>query len=97
MADKKNVHPDCFGILDTVFPKGEEGMRTSPEVCFSCLFKTDCLKQAMNSRDGLKILEENIDRAYESGIISFIERWSKKKLIHRKIKRETDVLDDAIQ
>jgi len=86
MVDKKNERPACFGLLDNVFPKGEDGMRSTPESCFPCFFKTDCLKLAMEGLDGLKIQEENIDRAYQSGMMSFLERWSRKKFLQRKIK-----------
>jgi hypothetical protein len=41
---------------------------------------------AIQGRDGLKVKEEQIDRAYQSGMIGFLERWSKKKAIDRKKK-----------
>jgi len=82
----KTERPNCFGILENVFPKSNDGLRMTPESCFPCFCKTDCLKQAMVGLDGLKIQAENIDRAYESGMITFLERWSRKKLIHQKKK-----------
>lgn len=86
MVEKKKERPACFGILENVFPKRTDGMRITPESCFPCFFKTECLRQALEGLDGLTIQEENIDRAYQSGMISFLERWSKKKLIQQKIK-----------
>jgi len=77
--------PACFGKLGIVFPKGEDGLRHSPEACMSCLFKKKCIQSAMNELDGLKAKEEQADRAYESGLIGFFERWSRKKNIIRKI------------
>lgn len=86
MNDRKDEQPVCFGILDNVFPKNEDGLRSSPESCFPCHYKTDCLKQAIKGTDGLKIQEEKVDRAYQSGMISFLERWSRKKFIKQKLK-----------
>jgi len=66
---------------------GKDGLRHTPEDCFPCLHKTDCLRAAIRGKEGLKVHEEHIDRAYESGRIGFMERWSKKKDIHRRKKK----------
>ncbi|MDM8526431.1 hypothetical protein QUF80_23890 [Desulfococcaceae bacterium HSG8] len=81
---KNENHPSCFGVLDIVFPKEKDELRSSPDKCFECACKTECLKTALLERGGLKVHEETVDRAYESGMIGFLERWSKKKAIHRK-------------
>ncbi|RPJ80240.1 MAG: hypothetical protein EHJ94_06850 [Deltaproteobacteria bacterium] len=81
---KKEV-PACFGKLEIVFPKGDDGLRHSPESCMPCFFKKKCIQSAMNAVDGLKAKEEQADRAYESGLIGFFERWSMKKDLNRKI------------
>lgn len=86
MEDRKDERPDCFGILDRVFPKTKDGLRSSPETCFPCHYKTECLKHAMEGIDGLKVQEEKVDIAYQSGMISFFERWSRKKIINQKLK-----------
>ena len=80
--------PPCFGDLDTVFPKGKHGLRETPEDCQACSYKTECLKNAMEGVDGLKVREEFLDRAYASGKISFLERWSQKKGLKRRIKKK---------
>ncbi len=80
-----NEHPYCFGKLDIVFPMGKDGLRHTPETCFVCFYKTECLRTAMKHHDGLKVREECVDRAYNSGIMSFFERWSRKKELHRKM------------
>jgi hypothetical protein len=77
-------HPDCFAVLDMVFPMGENGLRETPERCMPCLYKVECLRSAMKKSDGFKVKEEMIDRAYSSGIIGFFERWSKKKDLQRQ-------------
>ncbi len=83
-----NKLPDCFGILDEVFPLRPDGFRSSPGRCMSrCDLKTKCLKKAMEGGEGLKTQEELIDRGYESGMVSFLERWSKKKHLRRRLDR----------
>ena len=79
-----NKRPECFGQLDTVFPMGEDGLRRSPETCLKCLHKTDCLRTGLKGKSGLKVHEEHVDRSYNSGMIGFAERWSKKKDIDRR-------------
>ena len=81
--EKKTKHPDCFGDLETVFPMEKNGLRNSPIACRACVFKTECLQQAMKGGDGLKVREEAVDRAYSSGTMTFFQRWSKKKTLHR--------------
>ena len=96
MKEKLNSGPDsafqktpsCFGKLDIVFPMGEDELRHTPDSCMACSHKTDCLRYAMMEVDGLKVRGEIVDRAYQSGIMGFFERWSKKKQIHRGLKRK---------
>jgi hypothetical protein len=38
----------------------------------------------MKGREGLKVKEEALDRAYAAGMVGFFERWSKKKAFHQK-------------
>jgi len=83
--DKK--YPKCFGELETVFPKTKDGLRNTPEACLECLHKTACLRSAMRGAGGVKVREEIVDRAYDSGMMSFLERWSKKKDLKRKFKK----------
>jgi len=86
-----NEHkPDCFGVIDIVFPKHDDGLRHSPENCMVCVNKTECLRTAIQNPDGLHVQEEIVDRAYESKTISFLERWSKRKYI-QKIKKKNSV------
>lgn len=80
-------HPECFGELDTVFPKTKDGLRNTPDECLECLYKTACLRSAMRGAGGVKVRDEIVDRAYDSGMMSFLERWSKKKELKRKLKK----------
>ena len=90
MADKEQnkKYPHCFGELETVFPKEKNGLRNTPETCLACPHKTECLKSAIEGTGGVKVREEMIDRAYRSGRINFLERWSKKKALQRKLKEK---------
>jgi hypothetical protein len=76
--------PYCFGELENVFPLGEEGLRASPERCFPCVHKTECLRTAMQGAEGIKVKQEFVDRAYGSKTIGFFDRWSRKKALHRQ-------------
>ena len=83
--DKK--YPKCFGELETVFPKTKDGLRNTPDACLECSHKTACLRSAMRGTGGVKVREEIVDRAYDSGMMSFFERWSKKKELKRKLEK----------
>ncbi len=85
VSDEK---PDCFGILDKVFPMTEKGLRQTPDDCYyHCAVKTACLQQAMATKDGVQVEEEIIVRGTKSGAMNFFERWSRKKQLHNKIKK----------
>lgn len=89
MTVNQKKFPPCFGDLDTVFPLGEEGLRQSPESCMPCCYKTQCLRKAMAQRGGITVREEMVDRAYASGVMGFLDRWSRKKALQaQKLKRE---------
>ena len=81
---KKNKRPECFGQIDTVFPRGEDGLRHSPQTCLECPHKTDCLRTGLKGKAGLDVHEEHVDRSYDSGMIGFAQRWSQKKAIKRR-------------
>ncbi len=84
----ENEKPDCFGILEKVFPMTDKGLRQTPDDCYyHCPVKTKCLQQAMATKEGIKVEEEIIERSEKSGVMNFFERWSRKKQAHRKIKK----------
>ncbi len=88
MTVNKAKYPPCFGNLETVFPMQDDGLRKTPEPCMICYCKTQCLKKAMTRKEGLKVREESVDRAYDSKMIGFFERWSRKKQLHQKGKEK---------
>jgi hypothetical protein len=84
MSNQEN-RPDCFGRLEKVFPMTDKGLRQTPDDCFfHCPIKTKCLQQAMGTKDGAKVEEEILERGSKAGVISFFERWSRKKQLHRR-------------
>jgi hypothetical protein len=90
MGDTEKKYPTCFGDLDVVFPKAENGLRDTPERCLACLHKTACLKSALEGSGGFRVQEEVVDRAYTSGHMRFLERWSRKKDLQRKLKKQRE-------
>ncbi len=76
--------PHCYGKLDVVFPEGKDGLRESPESCFLCFYKTRCLKEAMKSNEGIVIQEKILEKAEDSKLITFFERWKRKKYLSKK-------------
>jgi len=88
VTENRKKHPYCFAKLEVVFPEGEDGLRCTPESCFPCYYKTECLREAMKGKEGLKVKDEMVDRAYNSGMIGFFKRWSDKKEFHRKMREK---------
>ena len=92
MPEDHHKHPACFGNLEIVFPMGDGGLRCTPASCMECDSKTACLRTAMKRPAGIEVREEMVDRAYASGRLGFLERWSRRKHFSRqreKMKRET--------
>ena len=85
--DAAQCKPQCYGKLDIVFPLQADGLRVTPEACMRCVRKTECLRSAMANKNGLRVREEMLERAYRGGVIGFFQRWSQKKSIHR-LKKE---------
>lgn len=80
--------PYCFGRIENVFPRGEDGLRSSPAHCGPCLYKTECLRAAIQTPEGVEVRKEALNRAHRSGMIGFWERWSRKKGLERKKRRQ---------
>jgi hypothetical protein len=88
MNEEKPNHPACFADLEIVFPESGDGLRASPETCMACLQKTECLRTAMKGTSGINVREAAVDRAYTSGSMGFVERWSRKKELSRRLKQQ---------
>ncbi|GBC64027.1 hypothetical protein DENIS_5027 [Desulfonema ishimotonii] len=94
MTEERKIRPGCFGNLEKVFPMGEDGLRHSPEECMQCPDRTECLRAGMSGEGGLRVRDEKVDWAYESGSMGFFERWSRKKALHRKKTAEKEKRGD---
>lgn len=83
--EEEEALPKCFGDLETVFPMGDDDLRKSPEACINgCMLKTLCLRTAMVKKENkVKVQEDQLDRAYQTGAMGFFERWAKKKELSR--------------
>jgi hypothetical protein len=79
---------DCFGVLNTVFPLGDKGLREIPPSCFQCPERTPCLRAALCTREGLEMKSEILERAAAKGMVSRFQRWSQKKQLHRRMKEQ---------
>jgi len=79
---------DCFGILEKVFPVGDEGLRVIVPECFHCPERTLCLRAALSTKEGIEMRAEVIDRAAAGGLIGRLQRWSHKKTLSRLIKAQ---------
>ncbi len=87
-SSHSDKQPDCFGQLEHVFPMGDDGLRSSPDVCMACDLKTPCLRAAMQTKARFVVRDEMVDRAYESRQIGFWQRWSRKKAAHRQMHKK---------
>ena len=79
--------PECFGVLDHVFPLAEDGLRHVSEGCAPCPQVKDCLRAASQSRDGLSMRinrMEAMSYGKGQGISGFLRRWAELKQINQK-------------
>jgi len=81
--------PDCFGILDKVFPVGDSGIREVRQKCIECPYRIECLRKALNTEEGIRMREEMMEKVPVSGIGDWIRRWSEKKMLS-KLKEEKE-------
>jgi hypothetical protein len=74
---------ECFGILEEVFPIGQNGLREVPAECLECPERVSCLKEALNTSEGLEMRSKNLERMPKGGLLGRIRRWSQKKELIR--------------
>ena len=79
--------PECFGVLDHVFPLADDGLRYVRKECTPCPRVKDCLRTASQSREGLNMRisrMEALSYGKGEGLSGFLRRWSELKQISRK-------------
>jgi hypothetical protein len=81
---KPKTPPECFGSIEKVFPMGLDGWRRTPSECLECEGKTECLRSALNGRQGVVVHEERLARSYQAGHVGFIERWAQQKELDQR-------------
>ena len=82
----ETLKPGCFGKIDIVFPMTDTGFRETPEPCMeTCEHRVDCLRKALASDpEADRFKADQVDRAYDAGLMGFLERWSRKKALNKK-------------
>ena len=86
-----DLQKDCFGILDKVFPMGKEGLREIVQACFNCPDRKECLRSALNTEQGLVFRSEIVDRSPATGLVDRFKRWSDRKDLSRRLKKEKGI------
>ncbi len=83
------MEPDnkCFGKLEEVFPPGAEGLREVSARCRLCEAKTECLRSAIASEEGIAFRERRASDAGEGGFSVLLRRWSELKTLARERER----------
>ena len=74
--------PDCFALLDKVFPMGGDGVRAVPQTCWDCPERVDCLRLAVGTGRGKSTIRDELAQRREKargGVGGFLARWSRLK------------------
>jgi hypothetical protein len=79
---------DCFGLLDNVFPMGDEGLREIVPECFQCPDRKECLQTALQTKEGFQLRSEALDRSSSGGLMGRLKRWSDKKTLSKRRKEQ---------
>ena len=77
---------DCFGNLNAVFPEKSNGLREVPDDCMSCTRKVQCLKKALETKEGI-LMRLDKKPVQEKGLKSRIKRWSERKSLYKLIEK----------
>jgi hypothetical protein len=86
MVSLERGEKECFGVLEKVFPMGEDGLREIDVKCFDCPLKKECLQKALSTREGLEFRASLLERMPVVSIGDRIKRWSQRKELSRRMK-----------
>jgi hypothetical protein len=79
--------PPCYGLLDQVFPLGDDDLRSVRPDCRDCRLVQTCLKAASESEAGTEMLASRMAAMHhgsQQGLLGFLNRWSELKAMRRK-------------
>ncbi len=71
-------------MFESVFPPGPDGLREVPDRCIECALKTECLRAALASEEGIAFKEKRIRQADQNGFMGRLRRWSELKSLARE-------------
>ena len=83
----------CFGILEEVFPLSETGLREVRPGCLQCPERVSCLRVAIETREGLEMRAEILEREPARGLMGKLKRWSRKKTLSRLVEQEKQKIE----
>ncbi|MFH1033074.1 MAG: hypothetical protein V1806_01080 [Pseudomonadota bacterium] len=84
--EQQSPRPDCYGVLEKVFPRSKEGLREVQEQCWNCGERVECLRQAVSGQgpQGMSSDSAPRDGAILGGVGGFLNRWAKLKSESKK-------------
>ena len=84
--DSESPRPDCFGVLEKVFPRSKQGLREVQEQCWNCGERVECLRAAVSGQGQRVLAEDNARRDNDilGGVGGFLSRWSRLKSESKK-------------
>ncbi|MBI4800814.1 MAG: hypothetical protein HY794_19165 [Desulfarculus sp.] len=87
--ESETPRPECFGALEKVFPRSQQGMREVQEQCWNCGERVECLRAAASGEGQRTLAEDRAgrDSAVLGGVAGFLNRWSRLKSESKKDRR----------
>ncbi|CAO0820223.1 4Fe-4S Wbl-type domain-containing protein [Desulfarculales bacterium] len=86
--ETETFRPDCYGVLEKVFPRSKQGLREVQEQCWNCAERVECLRAAVSGQGQREMAEDNArrDSTLLGGVSGFLNRWSRLKFESKKDK-----------
>jgi hypothetical protein len=85
--------PDCFAVLERVFPLESNGLRSVRDDCRACEMLKDCLRVAAESPKGLEMRAqrmEAMDYGRRRGVMGFLSRWAELKSMRQAASKNNE-------
>ena len=79
------MKPECFGVMDKVFPMGPDGLRNTPEGCQKCPEKVACLRAALATPAGAEVNRGGVGPPTPANrMVKGLRRWSALKAARQR-------------